>query len=124
VIAALARCRTQDIEEAGARWPRPSGAAFTFLATSDLHLERKLRITRGACLAAVVDGVSHAWQFTDDVEFSAEDAARSGRDFLAASSGAIDNGATINLPDTVGYSTRTKCRSSSPKSSAGIGPTK
>src|SRR5262245_22265740 len=108
VIAALARCRTQDIEEAG----RALAAAerkriHTFLATSDRHLERKLRITRESCLEQIVDGVTRARQFTDDVEFSAEDATRSDRDFLCrVVETAIARGATtINLPDTVGYAT-------------------
>ncbi len=106
VIAALARCRPQDIEEAArALEPAERARIHTFLATSDLHLERKLRITREACLEEIVDGVRRARQFTDDVEFSAEDATRSDRDFLCrVVEAAIDAGATtINLPDTVGY---------------------
>jgi len=113
VIAALARCRPQDIEEAArALAPAERRRIHTFLATSDLHLERKLRITRDACLAAVIDGVRLARQFTDDVEFSAEDATRSDHDFLCrVVEAAIDNGATtINLPDTVGYSTPDETR--------------
>jgi 2-isopropylmalate synthase len=113
VIAALARCRPQDIDEAArALGPAERRRIHTFLATSDLHLERKLRITREACLAAVIDGVRRARQFTDDVEFSAEDATRSDRDFLCrVVEAAIDNGATtINLPDTVGYSTPDETR--------------
>ena len=83
VIAALARCRPLDIDEAArALAPAARRRIHTFLATSDLHLERKLRITRDACLTAVVDGVRRARQFTDDVEFSAEDATRSDHDFL------------------------------------------
>ena len=83
VIAALARCRTEDIQEAAralvsAERPR----IHTFIATSDLHLNRKLRMTREACLEAAVAAVRLARQFTDDVEFSAEDATRSDRDFL------------------------------------------
>jgi 2-isopropylmalate synthase len=106
VIAALARCRQQDIEEA-ARALEPAGRRriHTFLATSDLHIERKLRTTREAVLEAIIDGVRRARQFTDDVEFSAEDATRSNRDFLCrVVEAAIENGATtVNLPDTVGY---------------------
>src|SRR5205823_7473632 len=83
VIAALARCRPQDIDEAArALAPASRKRIHTFLATSDLHLERKLRITREACLEQIVDGVRRARQHTDDVEFSAEDATRSDRDFL------------------------------------------
>ncbi|MDR1989498.1 MAG: 2-isopropylmalate synthase [Acidobacteriaceae bacterium] len=106
VIAALARCRPQDIEEAGrALEPAKRRRIHTFLATSDLHLERKLRITREACLDAIVSAVRLARQYTDDVEFSAEDATRSDRDFLCrVVEAAIREGATtINLPDTVGY---------------------
>jgi len=106
VIAALARCRPQDIDEA-ARALGPAGRRrlHVFLATSDLHLSRKLRITREACFEAVVEGVRHARRFTDDVEFSAEDATRSDFDFLCrVIEGAIRAGCrTINLPDTVGY---------------------
>jgi 2-isopropylmalate synthase len=106
VIAALARCRQLDIDEAGrALEPAERKRIHTFLATSDLHLERKLRITRESCLEAIIDGVRRARQFTDDVEFSAEDATRSDRDFLCrVVEAAITYGATtINLPDTVGY---------------------
>jgi 2-isopropylmalate synthase len=108
VIAALARCREADIEEAArALEPAERRRIHTFLATSDLHIERKLRITREACLEQIVDGVRRARQFTDDVEFSAEDATRSDRDFLCrVVEAAIREGATtINLPDTVGYAT-------------------
>src|SRR4051795_1469563 len=108
VIAALARCRPQDIDEAArALEPAERRRIHTFLATSDLHLERKLRISRDACLAAIVEGVRRARQSTDDVEFSAEDATRSDHDFLCrVVEAAIAAGATtINLPDTVGYTT-------------------
>ena len=108
VIAALARCRPADIEEAArALKPAERRRIHTFLATSDLHLERKLRITREVCLEQVINGVRLARQHTDDVEFSAEDATRSDHDFLCrVVEAAIANGATtINLPDTVGYGT-------------------
>src|SRR5919106_11367 len=113
VIAALARCRRADIEEAArALEPAERRRIHTFLATSDLHIERKLRITRDACLAQIVDGVRRARHFTDDVEFSAEDATRSDRDFLCrVVEAAIAAGATtINLPDTVGYATPDELR--------------
>jgi 2-isopropylmalate synthase len=106
VIAALARCRPLDIEAAArALEPAQRKRIHTFLATSDLHLTAKLRITREQCLQAVVDSVRLARQYVDDVEFSAEDATRSDRDFLCqVVEAAIDAGAsTINLPDTVGY---------------------
>ncbi len=108
IIAALARCTTADIECAGkAIAPARRGRIHTFIATSDLHLERKLRISRQQCLDTAVKAVTQARQFTDDVQFSAEDATRSDMPFLTAVIEAvIEAGATtINLPDTVGYST-------------------
>jgi 2-isopropylmalate synthase len=106
VIAALARCRPGDIEEAArSLGPAARRRLHIFLATSDLHLSRKLHITREACLDAVVESARLARGFTDDVEFSAEDATRSDRDFLCrVIEAAIRAGCrTINLPDTVGY---------------------
>ena len=108
VIAALARCNQADIECAGASLkPAERARIHTFIATSDLHLERKLRISREDCLQAVVDNVSLARSYTDDVEFSAEDATRTDLDFLCRIvETAIAQGATtVNLPDTVGYCT-------------------
>jgi 2-isopropylmalate synthase len=108
VIAALARCRRADIEEAArALQPAERPRIHTFLATSDLHLERKLRISRESCLEQIIGGIKLARTFCDDVEFSAEDATRSDRDFLCrVVEAAIAAGATtINLPDTVGYAT-------------------
>jgi 2-isopropylmalate synthase len=108
VIAALARCRPQDIDEAArALEPAERRRIHTFLATSDLHLERKLRISREACLEATTSAVRRARQFTDDVEFSAEDATRSDRDFLCriVESVIAAGATTVNLPDTVGYAT-------------------
>jgi 2-isopropylmalate synthase len=106
VIAALARCRPLDIEEAArALEPADRKRIHTFLATSDLHLKAKLRLTREQCLEAIIENVRRARNYVDDVEFSAEDATRSDRDFLCrVVEAAIDAGAsTINLPDTVGY---------------------
>jgi 2-isopropylmalate synthase len=108
VIAALARCRPEDIERAGkALEPAARSRIHTFIATSDLHLVRKLNITREQCLEAAVAAVRQARQYTDDVQFSAEDATRSDFEFLChVIRAVIDAGATtINLPDTVGYST-------------------
>ena len=108
VIAALARCNPADIERAGESLrPAARSRIHTFIATSDLHLERKLRISRDECLQAVTDGVTQARGYTDDVEFSAEDATRSDIPFLCRIvETAIAAGATtINLPDTVGYCT-------------------
>ena len=108
VIAALARTRRQDIEEAGhALAPAKRSRIHTFLATSDLHLTTKLRMSREECLQAAVDAVKLARSFTDDVEFSAEDATRSDRDFLCRVVEAVIAAGctTVNLPDTVGYAT-------------------
>ncbi|MBA2354259.1 MAG: 2-isopropylmalate synthase [Acidobacteria bacterium] len=108
VIAALARCTPADIECAGRALEHARrGRIHTFLATSDLHLERKLRITREHCLELAVKGVTIARQFTDDVQFSAEDATRSDVGFLTRVIDAViaAGATTINLPDTVGYST-------------------
>jgi 2-isopropylmalate synthase len=112
-IAALARARTEDIEEAArALEPARQARIHTFLATSDLHLASKLRITRERCLELVTAAVRLARQSTDDVEFSAEDATRSDSDFLCrVIESAIREGATtINLPDTVGYATSDEIR--------------
>jgi 2-isopropylmalate synthase len=106
IIAALARCRPADIDEAARSLePAERKRIHTFLATSDLHLTAKLRITREQCLEAIVDSIRRARNLVDDVEFSAEDATRSDRDFLCrVVEAAIGAGATtINLPDTVGY---------------------
>ncbi|MGH9314688.1 MAG: 2-isopropylmalate synthase [Vicinamibacterales bacterium] len=108
IVAALARCCTPDVERAGeALQDAVRSRIHTFIATSELHLARKLRMTREACLDAAVDAVRLARRYTDDVQFSAEDATRSDLDFLCrVIESVIDAGATtINLPDTVGYST-------------------
>ena len=108
VIAALARCNQADIERASwALAPAARRRIHVFIATSDLHLERKLRISREECLRRAMQAVSLARTFTPDVQFSAEDATRSDPDFLwRMIEAVIQSGAkTINLPDTVGYST-------------------
>ena len=107
-IAALARCNPADIERAGESVkPAARPRIHTFIATSDLHLERKLRISREQCLTALTAGVRQARDYTDDVEFSAEDATRTDMDFMCrVVETAIEAGAaTVNLPDTVGYCT-------------------
>lgn len=107
-IAALARCKTGDIERAArAVEPAASNRIHTFIASSDLHLEAKLRISRQQALDQAGECVRLARSYTNDVEFSAEDATRSDPDFLVSIvQVAINEGATtINLPDTVGYST-------------------
>jgi 2-isopropylmalate synthase len=108
VIAALARCNPADIDRAGwALVPAARRRIHVFIATSDLHLERKLRMSREACLNAAVAAIHHARRYTGDVQFSAEDATRSDMDFLCrVVEEAISAGCTtVNLPDTVGYST-------------------
>jgi 2-isopropylmalate synthase len=108
IIAALARCSPADIEKAAwALAPAERSRIHVFIATSDLHLERKLRMSRADCLRAAMQAVALARTYTDDVQFSAEDATRSDPEFLwRVIEGVIQSGAkTINLPDTVGYST-------------------
>jgi 2-isopropylmalate synthase len=108
IVAALARCCTADVERAGVAL---EGAArpriHTFIATSELHLARKLRMTREDCLRAAVDAVGLGRRYTDDIQFSAEDATRSDLEFLCRIVEAVitAGATTINLPDTVGYST-------------------
>ncbi len=113
VIACLARCHRADLEKAV--WsiqPAAQARIHTFIATSDLHLTAKLRITREQCLDAAVDAVRYARHHTSDVEFSAEDATRSDLDFLCRVVEAVikAGASTINLPDTVGYSTPDEIR--------------
>ncbi len=108
VIAALARTSSRDIDAAWrAVEPAARGRIHTFLATSDLHLEHKLKMTRGQVLERTAEMVGYARSLCDDVEFSPEDAGRSDRAFLLEVIGrAIGAGATtINVPDTVGYTT-------------------
>ena len=113
IIACLARCHRADLEKAAwAIKPAARGRIHTFIATSDLHLKVKLRMSREQCLDAAVESVRYARQNTDDVQFSAEDATRSDFDFLCrVIEEVIDAGCTtINLPDTVGYATPDELR--------------
>jgi 2-isopropylmalate synthase len=108
VIAALARCHERDIELAGEVLSAAArGRIHVFVSTSDLHIREKLRTTRDAVVAMARAAVRRARQYTDDVEFSAEDASRSDQDFLCrVIEAVIEEGATtVNLPDTVGYAT-------------------
>jgi len=111
IIAGLARACAPDIERA---WQALKGAArpriHVFLATSDIHLKYKLRISREQCLEQARESVRLAKSFCDDVEFSPEDATRTDRDFLCQMMQAvIDAGATtVNIPDTVGYTMPTE----------------
>jgi len=107
-ICGLARATRADIERAGeAIKPAAKGRIHTFIATSDIHMQYKLRKSRAEVLAIAPDMVAYAKTFTDDVEFSPEDAGRSDPEFLyQVLKAAIAAGATtVNIPDTVGYLT-------------------
>jgi 2-isopropylmalate synthase len=107
-ICGLARASQKDIAAAAeALKPAARFRIHTFLATSDIHLEYKLRKTRSEVLAIVPEMVAYAKTFTPDVEFSPEDAGRSDPEFLyQVLEAAIAAGATtVNIPDTVGYTT-------------------
>jgi 2-isopropylmalate synthase len=106
-VAALARANTPDVERAAealrhARRPR----IHTFIATSEIHLKYKLKKSQQQVLDEAVAAVELARQFTDDVEFSAEDATRTELGYLEEISRAVvaAGARTVNLPDTVGYS--------------------
>src|SRR5712672_4444595 len=111
IIAALARAVPGDIDRA---WQAIQGAArpriHIVLATSDIHLKYKLRITRDQCLEQARESVRRAKALCPDVEFSPEDATRSDPDFLCqVLEAVIEAGATtLNIPDTVGYSMPTE----------------
>jgi 2-isopropylmalate synthase len=107
-VAALCRTKVGDIDRAweaikDAQRPR----IHTFIATSEIHMKQKLGLNREQVLQAINQAVSRAVTYTDEVEFSAEDASRSDLEFLfEVVQTAINAGATIvNLPDTVGYAT-------------------
>jgi 2-isopropylmalate synthase len=107
-VAGLARASQNDIERAAqAVRPAESARIHTFIATSDIHLQHKLRMSREQVLERVAAMVAFAKSFTSDVEFSAEDATRSDWDYLVeVFSTAVKAGATtLNVPDTVGYTT-------------------
>ena len=107
-ISSLARCKREDIEAAArALEPAAKNRIHIFLASSDLHLEAKLKITRAQALDSTAEAVRLARTFVDDVEFSTEDGTRSNLDFLIQMINvAVQAGATtINIPDTVGYTT-------------------
>ena len=107
IIAALARACAPDIERA---WQALKGAArpriHVFLATSDIHLQYKLKISQQQCLEQARDSVRLAKSLCADVEFSPEDATRTDHEFLyQVLSAVVEAGAmTLNIPDTVGYS--------------------
>jgi 2-isopropylmalate synthase len=106
-VCGLARAVEKDIDRAAeAIKPAARGRIHTFIATSPIHMQHKLRMTPDQVLERAVQMVKRARGYTDDVEFSAEDAVRSDIDFLCrVFEAAIHAGArTINVPDTVGYS--------------------
>ena len=108
IICGLARASRGDIKAcADAVAPAPNRRIHTFIATSDIHLEHKLRKSRKDVLGIVPEMVAYARSFVDDVEFSCEDAGRSDPEFLyEVIEAAIAAGATtVNIPDTVGYTT-------------------
>jgi 2-isopropylmalate synthase len=106
-VAALARSCTLDVERAAASLQHAKRPRIhTFLATSDIHLKYKLRKSQQEVLDAAVAAVELARRYVDDVEFSAEDGARTSPEFLEKISKAVvaAGARTVNIPDTVGYS--------------------
>lgn len=106
-IAGLCRASIMDIDRAwdALKYAGERGRIHTFIATSDIHMERKLQMKPAEVMDAAVKAVKHAAAYTPNVEFSCEDAVRTRLDFLAEMVEAtIDAGATtVNIPDTVGY---------------------
>jgi len=105
-VAGLARANIKDIDRAWEAVRHAEQARIhTFIATSDIHMKYKLRMSREKVLEAAVAAVKHAKSYTEDVEFSAEDASRTDPEFLfQVIAAVIEAGATvINVPDTVGY---------------------
>jgi len=106
VVAGLGRARPEDLDRAiEALKGAPRARIHTFIATSDLHMTHKLRMSREQVIEAAVAAVRRARRFTDDVEFSPEDATRSDRDFLCRVLEAVlkEGARTLNIPDTVGH---------------------
>ncbi len=106
-VCSLARASEKDVRAAGeAIKPAKHGRIHTFIATSPIHMQHKLRMSPGEVVTRAVQAVKWAREYTDDVEFSAEDAVRSDIDFLVRIfDEVIKAGAkTLNVPDTVGYS--------------------
>ena len=106
VVCGLARTRDMDIDAAGrALEPAAKKRIHVFIATSDLHMKKKLNMSQDEVVETAVNGVRRALKYTDDVEFSPEDCSRTDMDFMCRIvEAAIDAGATtINIPDTVGY---------------------
>jgi 2-isopropylmalate synthase len=105
-VCGLARASENDIRRAGeALRPARSGRIHTFIATSPIHMEKKLRMTPDQVVEQAVKAIKWASEYTDDIEFSAEDAGRSEIDFLCRIFDAVIRAGakTLNVPDTVGY---------------------
>ena len=105
-VCSLARAIDKDIDRAGEALKNTNSSRIhTFIATSNIHMKMKLQMTREKVIEQAVRAVKRASKFTDNIEFSPEDAGRSDEDFLCRIiEAAIDAGATtINIPDTVGY---------------------
>jgi 2-isopropylmalate synthase len=105
-VCGLSRANDKDIARAAeAIKPAKSGRIHTFIATSPIHMEKKLRMTPDQVFTDAVNAVRFARRFTDDVEFSPEDAGRSEVDFLCRVLEAVikEGARTVNIPDTVGY---------------------
>jgi len=105
-VCSLARALDKDIDRAGEAIKNTNSARIhTFIATSDIHMQMKLRMTPDEVVSQAIRSVKRATKFTNNIEFSPEDAGRSDIDFLCRIiEAAIDAGATtINIPDTVGY---------------------
>ena len=112
IVCSLARCNEGDIRASGeaikpATKHGRGGRIHTFIATSPLHREFKLKMSKEEILRRAVAGVELARQYTDDVEFSCEDAIRTERDYMKQVCEAVirAGATTINMPDTVGYTT-------------------
>ncbi|MDP4027720.1 MAG: 2-isopropylmalate synthase [Gallionella sp.] len=106
-VCSLARAGENDVRRAGeAIKPAKSGRIHTFIATSPIHMQHKLRMSEDQVVERAVSAVKWALEYTDDVEFSAEDAVRSEMDFLIRVFDAVIRAGakTLNVPDTVGYS--------------------
>jgi 2-isopropylmalate synthase len=106
IVCSLARANDRDIARAAeAVKPARRRRIHTFIATSPIHMEKKLRMTPDQVLTEAVNAVRYARKFTDDVEFSPEDAGRSEVDFLCRVLEAVikEGAGTVNIPDTVGY---------------------
>ncbi len=107
IVCSLARASENDVRRAGeAIRLAKSGRIHTFIATSPIHMQHKLRMNEDQVVERAVAAVKWALEYTDDVEFSAEDAVRSDMDFLVRVFDAVivAGAKTLNVPDTVGYS--------------------